>query len=45
MSIVMEFCDEGDLMKYIKGVKKEGRQLEEDEIMMKFVQVSLELVW
>jgi serine/threonine protein kinase len=38
-SLVMELCDNGDLMEYWKEARTEGRVLLEEEIMDKFVQV------
>jgi NIMA (never in mitosis gene a)-related kinase len=39
--VVMEFCKEGDLEKWIKG--RQGRAVPEDEAMLRFVQLCLGL--
>jgi len=41
MTIVMEFCEEGDLTKFLK--KRKGKLLEEHQIMLRFVQICLAL--
>jgi len=41
MIIVMEYCEEGDLTKFLK--MRKGRLLEEHQIMLRFVQVCLAL--
>ncbi|GMH37950.1 hypothetical protein BSKO_05834 [Bryopsis sp. KO-2023] len=41
MHIVMEYCEEGDLAGYLKD--QNGEYLEENEIMLKFVQICLAL--